>query len=115
MTWPEKLEILCDIYGARGTSLGPESLNEAEMTLFCVRPFSMEMTGGAFWAFFYNSTGSYVEETLAALHRIRAEESARLLSQAVTIYFGGHPIPVDTQERRELLNALQGDRTPEAD
>ena len=114
MSWPEKLEILCGIYGARAWARGPAALDEAEMALFCIPPFRAEMTGGCFWAFFHNSSGDFVPETLAASHRIGAHTSASLLSRAARIYFGGRPVPRDVHERRRLLGEGDGDRTAEA-
>ncbi len=115
MQWPEKLKILCEIYGLRALSRGPEALNEAEMKLFCIPPFLAEMTNGSFWAFFYNSTGDFVPETLEALRGIGAHKSASLLSQAIPVYFGDRPVPRDVRQRRSLLNEINGDETAEAD
>jgi len=116
MQWPEKLEIYCDIYGTRGWERGPEALNEAEMTLYCVRPFQFEMSNGCFWAFLYNSSGDFASETVHALRRIRADTSASLLSEAIQIYFRGLPVPCDVHERRRrLLKEIDGDHAAEAD
>lgn len=115
MQWPEKLDILCDLYGARGWDRGADALNEAEMALFCVPPFQAEMSNGGFWAFFRNSSGDFVPETLDALRRIGADTSASLLSQAIRIYFGARQVPRDVHERRQLLKEIDGDPTAEAD
>lgn len=114
MEWSEKLDVLFGIYGARCWGQGPDALNEAEMTPYCVPAFQAEMTGGSFWAFFYNSSGDFVAETLDALRRIGADTSASLLSEAVRIYFGSLEVPRDVHERRRRMKEVDGDHTAEA-
>ncbi len=114
MQWPEKLDIFCDIYGRRGLNFGTESLNEAEQPLCYIRPFQWEMNDGAFWSFFCNSTGSRIDQTLAALNRIGAKACASLLLQARRIYFQDRSIPLDAHDRCRLLKEINGDTNAEA-
>ena len=84
-----------------------DSLTKEEQTLFLICGLEGEVNNGGFAQFFFNSSGDYSQETLAALNAIHADLTAHLLRQAMTIFPGGMP-PADQDDRNALID-LMGD------
>lgn len=82
-----------------------DRLNEEEQAVVLVLLFEGEINNGGFDQFFFNSSGDLAHETLLALHRIQAPETATILHEAMEA-FPASPIPKDTGARRLLMEDL---------
>ena len=82
---------LCD-YGDR-----VEVLNDAQRTFYIVRLLDMEVNNGGFSQFFFNSSGAFSNELVAACKEIGALEVAQICQRAIDLF--DCEIPVDHNER----------------
>jgi len=73
-----------------------------------------EVGNGGFWQFFYNSSGDWAVETVAALERIGAEGAARVVRAANSVFPRGGPSPND-EERRRQIKGLSDDVSEESE
>ncbi len=77
---------------------------QRDRVALCLHRLEAEVNNGGFHQFFLNSSGELVPETLEALTAIGANETRRLLEQAVTIAFpNGYPSDV-VQVQAELAD-----------
>ena len=69
----------------------------------------MEVNNGGFSQFFFNSSGDYVYEIVAALHEFGATETAKICQRAIDAF--GMDIPECIEERRELIYKIEDTET----
>lgn len=79
-------------------------LTEPERILFVVCGVEMEVNNGGFAQYFFNSSGNFANETVAAFQMIGASKTAEICRRANSVF--GEEVPVDWNEREEALNQL---------
>jgi hypothetical protein len=77
-------------------------LTEAQKVLLIVYDFEGEVNNGGFNQFYFNSTGDYSHETVEALLKIGAVETAEVVKRANS-QFPNSEVPKDRTKRQELL------------
>lgn len=95
----EQLEEKCD-YGEN-----IDALNEQERIFYITQTLEAEVNNGGFSQFFYNSSGDFSNEVVNAFETILAYHTAGICQKA--IYAFGCEIPVDRDEREELLDKIE--------
>jgi hypothetical protein len=95
------------------TSEGFNGLRAEEQTYFAVSCLTGEVYNGGFDQFFSNSSGEYYLLALACLRSLGADASAALLLQAKQVLFADHPVPLDREERMELMPTAKGESAAE--
>lgn len=63
-----------------------ESLNESERTLSLVCRLDGEVCNGGLSQYFFNSEGTYIEETIKCLQSVQAHEHNRIFEQASAVF-----------------------------
>jgi hypothetical protein len=86
---------------------GLTGLTEAEIGFFGIYWFVIETNNGSIDQFFFNDSGQLALPALDYLEKIGAEKTASILRRAIGLFPGGR-IPIDQEERRELLLSLEG-------
>ncbi len=97
---------LTDVVYDKETEVGYDSLTELEKTIFCIDGLLREMENGGFAQFFRQEAGAYSDDTLDALERIKAKESAALLRKMLN-YFSDGKAPTDEDDRLDALNQIE--------
>ena len=69
------------------------------------------MNNGGFSQFFYNSSGNFSNELVKAFTAIGANATAAICQKAVAAF--GRDIPVDRDERQEMLDELESEEINE--
>ncbi|MDA9363616.1 DMP19 family protein [Polaribacter sp.] len=80
-------------------------LNDCEKTFIYIDIFENHTTNGGFEEFFWNSSGQFSHEILAAYEAIGANKTATLIYNAFK-EFGEIPIPKDHAFRKKILTEL---------
>lgn len=94
-----QIEEKCD-YGENMTTL-----NEQERIFYITQQLEMEVNNGGFSQFFYNSSGDFSNELVKAFEEIFAYHTAGICQKAIDAF--GREIPVDRDEREELMDELE--------
>ena len=95
--YPEDFDALLPLDEAQFARLPTKS----QVACF-IHMLEAQVNNGGFHAFFFNVSGEYVRETLAALERIGAPITLALLERAVAVAFPtGYPL--DAQTHRDAL------------
>ncbi len=81
------------------------ALPELEATIFWTMHLDSEVKNGGFHQWLGNPTGAFTFETVAALERIGAHQSARLVRRAQELFPDGHP-PTDYVERHAVMDTF---------
>ncbi len=81
------------------------TLNDYEKTFIYIDIFENHTTNGGFEEFFWNSSGQFSHEILAAYEAIGATKTATLIYNAFK-EFGEIPIPKDHAFRKKILTEL---------
>ena len=84
------------------------ALNDYEKTFIYIDIFENHTTNGGFEEFFWNSSGQFSHEILAAYEAVGATKTATLIYNAFT-EFGEIPIPKDNAFRKKILTELNSD------
>jgi hypothetical protein len=84
------------------------ALNDYEKTFIYIDIFENHTTNGGFEEFFWNSSGQFSHEILAAYEAVGATKTATLIYNAFT-EFGEIPIPKDNTFRKKILTELNSD------
>ena len=84
-------------------------LNSFQKTLIWVENLEREVNNGGFDQFYRNSSGDYAIETVGALERIGANQTAQIVKQANAVFSNGL-VPKNRKERWLVLNEI-----PESD
>lgn len=82
-----------------------EKLTSEEIVIYLCQTFENELNNGGFSQFFYNSSGNFANETLAALQNIGAFQTAAIMGKVVRI-FPYSKIPKDRVERELIFDDL---------
>jgi hypothetical protein len=85
---------------------GLGGLTEAEIGFFGIYWFVMETNNGGVDQFFFNDSGQLALPALGYLERIGAVKTASILRRAIALFPNGR-VPIDQEERRELLLSLE--------
>ena len=86
-------------------------LSEAERIFYITQILEMEVNNGGFSQFFYNSSGDFSNELVGAFTAIGANTTASICQKAIDAF--GRDIPVDRDERQEMLDELESDELDE--
>ena len=87
------------------------ALSEAERIFYITQKLEMEVNNGGFSQFFYNSSGNFSNELVGAFTAIGANATAAICQKAISAF--GRDIPVDRDEREEMLDELENDEIDE--
>ena len=87
------------------------ALSEAERIFYITQTLEMEVNNGGFSQFFYNSSGNFSNELVGAFTAIGANATAAICQKAISAF--GRDIPVDRDEREEMLDELESDEFDE--
>ena len=101
--WPDLVDI---VYHDSPRLAQPERLGPAARTLWHAGCFYGEVVNGGISQFFSNSSGNWVQESLAALRQIGAPLCIEVLEKSLTLFPAGIA-PVERQKRCELLFAFE--------
>lgn len=88
------------------------ALSAPERLFYVVQTLEMEVNNGGFSQFFYNSSGAFAEELVRAFERIGASRTAEICGRALAAL--GRELPVDRDEREEMLDELDSDAVNDA-
>lgn len=97
MRYPDDFDDI--VIGGRGDLL---KYSPRDRVALCLHRLEAEVNNGGFHQFFFNSSGQLVPETCEALTAVGANETRRLLEQAVAIAFP-NGYPADPERVREEL------------
>lgn len=86
-------------------------LSEAERIFYITQSLEMEVNNGGFSQFFFNSSGNFSNELVDAFTTIGANATAAICQKAIAAF--GRDIPVDREERQEMLDELESDEIDE--
>ena len=86
-------------------------LSEAERIFYITQTLEMEVNNGGFSQFFYNSGGNFSNELVGAFTAIGANATAAICQKAISAF--GCDIPVDRDEREDMLDELGSDEIDE--
>ena len=86
-------------------------LSDAERIFYITQTLEMEVNNGGFYQFFYNSSGNFSNELVGAFTAIGANTTAAICQKAINAF--GREIPVDRDERQEMLDELESDEIDE--
>ena len=82
-------------------------LSEAERIFYITQTLEMEVNNGGFSQFFYNSSGNFS----GAFTAIGANATAAICRKAIAAF--GRDIPVDRDEREQMLDEMDSDEIDE--
>lgn len=99
---------ITDVIYDKEAEQGYDHLSDAEKTVFLIDHLLREMENGGFVQFVHHEAGSWAEDTLEALERIKAKESYALLNQLVDL-FDNRYVPKDEDERIELFDQIESE------
>jgi len=102
----------------RYQQLGFDCLTEQERTIFCTWQFVCEVNNGGIHQFFFNPSGEFASETVAALEKVQMPFAASLLRRALSAFQEPakdhrtraqqlRSLPMNVQD--DLFNELTGD------
>lgn len=80
-----------------------ENLNDKERVFYITQSLEMEVNNGGFAQFFFNSSGMFANELVAAFEAIGAKKTSEICKKAISIY--GDEVPTDRDKREELLTS----------
>ena len=86
-------------------------LSEAERIFYITQKLEMEVNNGGFSQFFYNSSGNFSNELVSAFTAIGAKATAAICQKATSAF--GRVIPVDRNERQEMLDEFENEEIDE--
>ena len=86
-------------------------LSEAERIFYITQSLEMEVNNGGFSQFFYNTSGNFSNELVNAFTAIGANATAVICQKAVAAF--GRDIPVEKDEREEMLDELESEEIDE--
>jgi len=86
-------------------------LSEAERVFYITQTLEMEVNNGGFSQFFFNSSGNFSNELVGAFTTIGANTTAAICQKAIAAF--GRDIPIDRDEREEMLDELESDEIDE--
>lgn len=81
-------------------------LSDGEKVVLFIENLEREVNNGGFSQFFWNSSGDYAQETLAALKSIGANKTAEIVSKAFSVWPNGN-IPSDRVARQNTLETIE--------
>lgn len=81
------------------------NLSEAERNFIYVDTLEGQVNNGGFEQFFFNSSGEYTYQVVAAYNAIGAIKTVKIIEEAIML-FPVQPVPKDTDERRDMMEDL---------
>lgn len=82
-----------------------EELSEAEQVFITVRELDERVADGGFRQYFEEPSGDHAARVLEALEEIGADQAARLVERAMSV-FGVDGVPLDQESRIAALESL---------
>ncbi len=95
------------------TPEGFSELHTAEQTYYAVSCLIGEVYNGGFDQFFFNSSGDHYLQALDGLRTLGADASSALLLEAKEVLFRDRAVPIDREERMELMPTIWNDSAAE--
>ncbi|MCA9955580.1 MAG: DMP19 family protein [Ardenticatenaceae bacterium] len=89
----------------------PEKLSNEEKTIVFIEALEREINNGGFSQFFFNSSGDFVAETVAALKTIGSTIFLELLETAIA-QFPDSYVPKNQSEREDIIDRIEDDASP---
>jgi hypothetical protein len=84
-------------------------LSHLDQLYFATNLVSGEVYNGGFDQYFHNSSADYYQFAVEGLSTIGAAESLHLLISAKKIFFGEADVPLNTEERRRAIHAVNSE------
>ena len=81
-------------------------LNNHQRVFYLNQCLEREVNNGGFNQYYYNSSGSFAEETVDSLKAINANKTANILSQANAV-FPKSKVPADIKERQSIIEEIE--------
>jgi hypothetical protein len=94
----ELLKPVADAAFDRYATTPLRDLSEVDQTVILVWSLQGEVSNGSFDQFYYNSSGDFASETVSALERIGAKQTAALILEGNGL-FPTQPVPSDRKQR----------------
>jgi len=88
-----------------------ELLTESQRTVLFVENLEREINNGGFNQFFFNSSGNFTHETIAALKTIKAFKTAAIVSKSISIW-PNQNVPKDRVKRQDILQQVEEQANP---
>ena len=85
-----------------------ERLSAPQRVFYFNQQFECEINSGGFESFFYNSYGTYTDETISTLRMVGANQFAEILQQAVNVFPNGQ-VPKNINQRQNLMETFAED------
>ena len=86
-----------------------DALTEPERVFRAIWDLEADVNNGGFGQYYYNSSGDSAFHAVGSLMAIGAEETARLVERANSVFPDGKP-PRDRSEREALLDSMTSDQ-----
>lgn len=86
-------------------------LTKPQQDLLFIENLEREVNNGGFNQFYWNSSGDYAMETVAALKAVGAHKAAEILIKANSAW-PNQSVPKDREERQELLENIEEQSNP---
>lgn len=104
----DKLILDLDTYLCELSSYGDEleKLTGPQKTFYFNQYLEKEVNNGGFNQYFYNSSGSFANQTIISLREINAIKTANILQSAID-QFPNSTVPEDRSERQEILKKIE--------
>ena len=111
---PKDFVIALSDYIAQKCQYGEDmsALSDPERVFYITQSLEMEVNNGGFSQFFYNSSGDFSGELVAAFTAIGAEKTAAICQQALSAF--PQALPADRDARMDMLEKWESDELDEA-
>ena len=114
MATSDKTKIIISIDDDISAVWDEDSLNrftEAQKDFHYIQELEREINNGGFNQYFFNSSGNYAHETLIALKAIGANNTAKMLQNAIN-EFPDHLVPKDWEKRQKIVTRIEAKANP---
>jgi hypothetical protein len=94
------------VYEMRKNADNLSDLSVPQQTYYLISELQAEVNNGGFDQFYYNSAGDYAAETVIALQRIGAEQTAELVAAANAVFPKG-VVPQNRNKRQKVVDKIR--------
>lgn len=88
-----------------------EKLTESQKIVLFVENLEREINNGGFNQFFFNSSGDFTHETVAALKTIKAFKTADIVTKSISVW-PNQDVPKDRARRQDILEQIESQGNP---
>jgi hypothetical protein len=94
------------VYEMRNETDNLSDLSVPQQIYYLIAELQAEVNNGGFDQFYFNSAGNYADETVIALKRIGADQTAELVAAANALFPKGK-VPQDRNKRQKVMNKIR--------